>query len=154
MGDGQTQVSNGKVAAEDAAVAVPAWSRSSLAERYTVVETGAVRRLGRTAEGIEVYEGDLLRAAIVFDEETGAPLLTQLYDGDGGLFRYSAMLDFDLGDRRAELGGELHHRPRVGVQKHAVLHQALGATRMDSVVSSPARRIRASTSVPMRSSLR
>ncbi|MDJ0960040.1 MAG: hypothetical protein QNJ88_05240 [Acidimicrobiia bacterium] len=95
IGDGQTRVSSGKVAAEDGGVAVLGWSQSGLADRYSVVEVGAVERIGRDASAIDVFEGSLLRASITFDEATGAPLVTQMYDADGGLFRYSAMLDFD-----------------------------------------------------------
>jgi len=95
LDDGQTRVSTGKVAAEEAAIAVLDWSRIPLADRYTVVEEGAVTRLGRSAQAIDVYEDGALRAAIVFDEATGAPMLTQMYDGSGNLYRYATMLDFD-----------------------------------------------------------
>lgn len=95
IGDGQTSVSSGKVAAEDGGVAVLDWSRSGLADRYTVIEVGAVERIGRHARAIDVYEGERLRASLTFDEATGAPLATQMYDADGDVFRYSAMLDFD-----------------------------------------------------------
>jgi negative regulator of sigma E activity len=95
IGDGHTSVSSGKVAVEDGGVTVLDWSRSGLADRYTVIEVGAVERIGRDARAIEVYEGTFLRAAVTFDEATGAPLATQMYDADGDLFRYSAMLDFD-----------------------------------------------------------
>ena len=95
IGDNQAQVSGGKLTADDVAVAVAAWSRSSLADRYAIVETGAVERLGRTARALEVYEDDLLRATIIFDGTTGAPLLTQIFDATGETYRYSAMLDFD-----------------------------------------------------------
>ncbi len=96
LGDGQTQVSSGKVAAGDAGgVAVLGWSPATLADRYRVVEVGEVERLGRSAQAIEVYEGDRIRASIVFDDVTGAPLLTQMFDGAGDVFRYSAMLEFD-----------------------------------------------------------
>lgn len=92
---GQTQVSSGKVAGENTAIAVLDWSRIPLADRYTVVEVGSVKRLGRSAQAIDVYENDTLRAAIVFDDATGAPMLTQMYDGAGDLYRYSTMLEFD-----------------------------------------------------------
>jgi hypothetical protein len=95
IGDNQAQVSGGKLTADDVAVAVAAWSRSSLADRYAIVERGAVERLGRTARALEVYEDELLRATIVFDGTTGAPMLTQIFDAAGDTYRYSAMLDFD-----------------------------------------------------------
>ena len=95
IGDGQTSVSSGKVAAEGGGVSVLDWSRSGLADRYSVVEVGAVERIGREARAVDIYEGNLRRAAITFDDATGAPLVTQMYDADGDLFRYSAMLDFD-----------------------------------------------------------
>jgi hypothetical protein len=95
LGDGGTQVASGRVTADDVAVAVLQWSRSQLADRYTVVEAGPVERLGRSSHSIDVYEGDLLRAALVFDDATGAPLLTEMFDASGERYRFSAMLEFD-----------------------------------------------------------
>jgi negative regulator of sigma E activity len=42
-----------------------------------------------------VLEDGLVRARIVFDLDTRVPLLTEIFDGEGELFRYSAMIDFD-----------------------------------------------------------
>jgi hypothetical protein len=94
-GTGEALVGLGKVSVGPDAVAVPQWSSATLAERYTEGEPVPVRRLGRDGHLVSVLEGDLVRATIVFDDETGAPLATQVYDGDGSLFRYSAMMDFD-----------------------------------------------------------
>jgi hypothetical protein len=77
------------------AVVLQGWSRSSLTDRYTTAEPVAVTRLGRDAESVDVLEAGKVRARIVFDRGTRVPLLTEIFDGNGELFRYSAMIDFD-----------------------------------------------------------
>ena len=131
----QTQVSSGKVAAENAAVAVLDWSRSALAERYTVVEVGPVERLGRPAHALDVFENGVLRASIVFDDVTGAALLTEMYDGDGERFRFSAMLEFD--DRPNLVYSQIGTAGRdydlmIPVADSTLPSQAAGYTRIDS----------------------
>jgi len=93
---GESIVGYGKLAgAPGGGVVIPEWSSSALSDRYTMDQPEAVRRLGREAVRIVVREGDTKRATIVLDVETSAPLATEVFDGDGALFRYSTMLDFD-----------------------------------------------------------
>ena len=42
---------------------------------------------------IEIREGQLVRARFTLDPETATPLTTQVYDGNGSLYRYSTMLE-------------------------------------------------------------
>jgi hypothetical protein len=77
------------------AVVLEGWSRLSPTDRYTTAAPVTVSRLGRPAESVDVLEDGLLRARIVFDVDTRVPLLTEIFDGSGELFRYSAMIDFD-----------------------------------------------------------
>ena len=79
----------------DAAVMVPEWSRYSADSRYETADPLTTIRLGRVAELVEVVEDGRVRARITFDSLTGVPLATEIYDGDGRLFRYSALLEFD-----------------------------------------------------------
>jgi negative regulator of sigma E activity len=57
-------------------------------------------RLGRDVEVVTVEEGDVIRARIWFDNETGAALGSEVYDSAGELFRLSWMLDFDPNPRK------------------------------------------------------
>jgi hypothetical protein len=90
-------VSDGRVTGgqDRGAVVLQGWSRSSLTDRYTTAAPVTVSRLGRVAESVDVLEDGQVRARIVFDFDTRVPLLTEIFDGDGELFRYSAMIEFD-----------------------------------------------------------
>lgn len=95
-GEGGSLVGSGKVAGgADDAVMVPEWSQYAANDRYTTTEPVATVRLGRVAEMVEVLEDGRLRARFTFDALTKVPLATEVFDGEGALFRYSAMLDFD-----------------------------------------------------------
>ena len=94
-GEGQAMVAEGRLAAGDGGVILPEWSAASLGDRYETEAAEPVKLLGRQAHAITVNEDGRVRASIVFDDATGAPLATEVYDGDGELFRYTAMLDFD-----------------------------------------------------------
>ncbi|MBT8216921.1 MAG: hypothetical protein KJO17_08740 [Acidimicrobiia bacterium] len=61
-------------------------------------DVASVLSSGRT---VEVTEGGRIRARFVLDEQTGTPLSTQVYDGDGSLYRYSVMMEFRPGDADA-----------------------------------------------------
>lgn len=93
---GESTVGSGKVAgSRSAAVMIAHLSASGLANRYTVEAPKDVMLLGRSARSITIVEDALVRAVFVFDSGTGASLSTEIYDGAGTLFRYSAMLEFD-----------------------------------------------------------
>jgi hypothetical protein len=49
---------------------------------------------------VTVEESDTVRARIWFDDQTGAALGSEVYDGDGELFRLSWLLDFDPNPRK------------------------------------------------------
>lgn len=89
-------IGDGKVAMDGAAgVALVGWSVRSAADKYSTGEVTELTRLGRPARSITVYEGTAIRARIVFDAATWAPLATEIYDGNGALFRFAAFTDFD-----------------------------------------------------------
>ncbi|HEX9856283.1 MAG TPA: hypothetical protein VGC47_13300 [Acidimicrobiia bacterium] len=97
MLQGGRVVDAGKVFADGSAgsIVVSAWKRYA-SDRYSASDPVAARRLGRDAESVAILEDDgAVRAKIVFDEETGAALTTEIYDGDGRLFRLSTMMQFD-----------------------------------------------------------
>jgi hypothetical protein len=93
----------GKVFGEGNAgsIVVSAWRRYA-GDRYTASDPIPVRRLGRDAESVAILEdGGAVRARILFDIDTGAALTTEIYDGDGHLFRLATMLQFDPTPRKA-----------------------------------------------------
>jgi len=96
-GGEMASVSDGRVTGgqDRGSVVLQGWSRPSLTDRYTTAEPESVTRLGRVAERVDVLDNGVVRATIVFDVETRVPLLTEIFDGDGNRFRYSAMIDFD-----------------------------------------------------------
>jgi hypothetical protein len=77
-------------------IEVDEWSQWALDERYTVAAPEPVRRLGRSAEQVTVLENGRPRATVVFDGDTGVPLLTEILGGDGSTFRMAAMIDFGV----------------------------------------------------------
>lgn len=94
--DGGSLIGSGRVAdGTDDAVMVTAWSHYAASDRYTSSDPVGTMRLGRAAEMIEVFENGRVRARFTFDALTKVPLATEIYDGNGILFRYSAMLEFD-----------------------------------------------------------
>ena len=91
----------GKVAMDGAAgVTLSGWSVRRASDKYTTGDVAEATRLGRPAHSVTVYEGALVRARIIFDAATWAPLATEIYDGDGSLFRFAAFTDFDATPRR------------------------------------------------------
>lgn len=94
-GSEAAMVGTGRMSSGSDGVILPKWSSAPLTDRYTTDDAVAVERLGREAHVITVREAEEVRATIVFDDATGAPLGTEVYDADGNLFRYTAMLDFD-----------------------------------------------------------
>ncbi|MDJ0663997.1 MAG: hypothetical protein QNJ75_05515 [Acidimicrobiia bacterium] len=81
-------------------LALAAWSPVDLASRYEAADTAASFRLGRDVVVVTVNENDQMRARIWFDKVTHAALGSEVYDGDGDLFRLSWTIDFDPNPRR------------------------------------------------------
>jgi hypothetical protein len=63
-------------------------------DRYSIGETRPARHMGRICTVVPVYEGELLRAMLLVDNNTGAPLITETYREDGTLFRRTSLQDF------------------------------------------------------------
>ncbi len=79
----------------DTGVMVPVWSQYAKDDRYRILNAEPTMRLGRMAEVLEVLEDDLVRARFTFDSLTRIPLVTEIYNSDGTLFRYSAMIEIN-----------------------------------------------------------
>ena len=81
-------------------IAITDWSATDANGRYSTSKIEADTRLGRDVVVVSVDEDEKIRARIWFDEETGATLGSEIYDGAGDLFRLSWMLDFDTSTRK------------------------------------------------------
>jgi hypothetical protein len=62
--------------------------------RYVVSDVTPVTHMGRTCELVRVTEGDKVRARILVDVRTGAPLITESFTDDGKVFRRSSLQNF------------------------------------------------------------
>lgn len=66
------------------------WTMSG---RYVMSDPVATERLGRPATLTTLLQDGMPRVEIVADDATGAPLLVQVRDGSGAVFRVSALLE-------------------------------------------------------------
>jgi negative regulator of sigma E activity len=101
-GDSSQVLGGGRTIADGSGngLALSDWSSVAVATRYETVSAEPDERIGREVMVVTVNEDDATRVRIWFDEATGAPLISEVYDGDGELFRFSWMLDFDSNPRR------------------------------------------------------
>ena len=93
----ESMVGDGKVRRLDSGnqgVAVTRWSAMGAAPGYDVRMGDPTEHLGRAATTMRVMEGTLLRAKLVIDDDTSAPLVTEVFDDEGRLYRYSSMVEF------------------------------------------------------------
>ncbi len=97
MGGGKTTVADG------GGVALSDWGGTDVSDRYTVDEAVAVRSSGRDAIEVTVRQDGEARVRLLLDEETSAPLATEVLDGDGELFRYATFTDFDPHPQRVHV---------------------------------------------------
>jgi hypothetical protein len=81
-------------------IALSDWSTTSASSRYVTASAVSETRLERQVMVVTVEEEDAIRARIWFDEDTGAALGSEVYDGDGELYRLTWMLDFDPNPRK------------------------------------------------------
>jgi hypothetical protein len=81
-------------------IALSDWSSTSPTGRYVTASVVPETRFARDVIVVTVDEDDEVRARIWFDEETGAALGSEIYDGNGELFRLSWMIDFDPNPRK------------------------------------------------------
>jgi hypothetical protein len=76
---------------------VEEWAAWSLSDRYRLSEPQPTFRLGRRAVAVTVMEGEIRRANLIIDEESTVPLITEILDGDGNVFRMAVLIDFAPG---------------------------------------------------------
>ncbi|HLA67057.1 MAG TPA: hypothetical protein VJP05_06205 [Acidimicrobiia bacterium] len=79
------------------AVEVGGSSDWQLADRYTLGGATPTTRLGRPASAFTVFEDGVPRLRMVVDDESRVPLLTEVLDGQGRVFRLATLIDFTSG---------------------------------------------------------
>ena len=95
---------------------VEEWASWSVSDRYTVAEGGGTSRLGRAATALTVLEAGRPRIRMVVDDESGVPLLTEILDGDGAVFRTASLVAFtpgshDMPEAMPDMPGATSARP-------------------------------------------
>jgi hypothetical protein len=63
-------------------------------DRYEVSDATRVTHMGRVCELVSVMEGDTVRAKLLVDVRTGAPLITESYTDTGKVFRRTSLQNF------------------------------------------------------------
>jgi hypothetical protein len=81
-------------------IALSGWSSVAPSDRYVMASVAGETRQGRDVEVVTVNQGDAMRIRIWFDKETGAALGSEIYDGNGELFRLGWLIDFDPNPRK------------------------------------------------------
>lgn len=92
---GREFLGGGKLSGADGGLAVSSWNAARMSDRYLVGDASPIRRLDRESTAIEILENGQLRMRRVFDNATGTPLVTEVYGGDGKLFRLTSMLEIN-----------------------------------------------------------
>lgn len=76
---------------------VEEWSAWALSDRYRITDPEPTTRLGRSAVAVTVMEGPTERARMIIDEESTVPLVTEILDGEDGVFRVAVLVEFSPG---------------------------------------------------------
>lgn len=82
----------------------------ALSDRYRLGEPEPIERLGRSAQRYVVFEGDLPRVRIVVDDLTAVPLLTEVLDGEGRVFRVAALMEVTAPEDPEEMPTDVRRR--------------------------------------------
>jgi hypothetical protein len=77
-----------------AGVAFMSHSSPISTDKYTIGETFQAEHMRRKCTVVTVMEGDVKRASLVIDNNTGAPLITEMYADDGSVFRRTSLQEF------------------------------------------------------------
>lgn len=75
-------------------VAFMTTSPAVVTDRYRVGDVAECTHLRRTCSFIPILEGDRVRAHMLIDTRTGAPLITYVYDGAGRTYRTVSLSEF------------------------------------------------------------
>ncbi len=70
-------------------------SQWSLSDRYRLGAPDPTVHMGRAAHEYIVFDGESPRVRLVVDERTAVPLVTEVYDAEGRVFRMAVLIDLD-----------------------------------------------------------
>ena len=119
------------------ALEVDEWSAWNLSDRYSLGDRTATTRLGRPATEVIVMEGERPRARLVIDDESTVPLLTEVFNADGGVFRFAAMVEFvaaPVTEMEMPEGFMEHDMLMTGAPSPRLPGSAFGYSRTDTYV--------------------
>jgi hypothetical protein len=68
-----------------------------LSDRYTLGDPVPTSRLGRPASELVVLENGVPRLRFIVDDESRVPLLSEVLDGNGSVYRLATLIDFSAG---------------------------------------------------------
>lgn len=110
--------------AEWYALEVGEWSSWALSDRYALGAPEPTTRLGRAATQVVILEEGRPRARLVIDDESTIPLVTEILDGEGRVFRMASLVEFEVGPgpEHREMPDEYSHR--------TVMESATAASRL------------------------
>jgi hypothetical protein len=80
------------------AVEISSASAWRLSDRYVLSSPQTTLRMGRPAYSYTVLEDGEPRVRLIVDQVSAVPLLTEVLDGDGRVYRLAVMVDFEAGD--------------------------------------------------------
>ena len=106
----------------------------SLSDRYRLGTPAATMHMGRPANTYMVFEGDLPRIRLVIDQRTAVPLVTEVLDDAGRVFRMAVLIDLDdtAGDMPPQ-PDPAHSRTVASIEPGATLPVSLaGYRRVDT----------------------
>ncbi len=90
VGNGRSVV----VSDEPQGVAFMTHAKPIKTDRYTIGAVTPVSHMQREGQIVEVMEGDIIRANILVDVRTGAPLISEILTDSGTVFRRSSLQNF------------------------------------------------------------
>lgn len=106
---GMAMMGEGRVSTADQSgeghLRIADWSAWRLSDRYALGSVDRTIRLGRPASLVTIMEDGRLRTRMAFDNETGAPMLSEVYDGEGGLYRIAMVTEFSAGVNTTDMAG-------------------------------------------------
>jgi len=117
------------------ALEVGEWSAWNLSDRYSLGSRVATTRLGRPATEVTVMEGGQERARLVIDDESTVPLLTEVFNASGDVFRFAAMVEFTaapVAELEMPEGFMEHEMLRSGTPSPRLPGSAFGYFRTDT----------------------
>jgi hypothetical protein len=82
------------LSAQGHSYALSAWNEATPSHQYIATTNGVRTHLGRICDVVDIHERGVLRSRVLLDRQSSAPLLTEVYDAAGEVFRSTSMIEF------------------------------------------------------------